>query len=527
MLGGALFILLIAACGGDDASALPGQPNTGDPDVVQIKTGALHGSSTQSMRSWKGIPYAAPPVGPLRWKPPTAAASFTEVRDATKLATHCPQPASPFGSAMNTSEDCLYLNVFTPTTAGPHPVMVWIHGGAFYVGQSDEYDPTPLINQGIVVVTINYRLGPLGFLAHPALTAEQNGASGNYGLMDQQMALHWVQDNIAAFGGDKNNVTIFGESAGGMSVHSQLVISGASGLFQRAIIESGAYAVAAGRQPTLAMSEATGTATLTAAGCAEPCSLDAMRAVSVDALLNAQSAVPAVSSGWIPAVDGKLMTVSVGDAFKSGAYQKVPIMEGSNHDEYRLFVALNELRPTDNPAGPLTAANYVAAMKSVFGDQAGTALSMLYDPSAYPNPGLAQAAAGTDAVFACPSLRASQALAANGPVFSYEFSDPKAPQIFLPPAPDFEFGAAHASEIQYLFILPKSTLSAEQKTLSDQMVKYWTNFAKAGDPNGAGLPMWPAFGTAANILTLAPGAVALDATFAADHKCDLIAPPTP
>ena len=167
-------------------------------------------------------------------------------------------------------------------------------------------------------------------------------------------------------------------------------------------------------------------------------------------------------------------------------------------------------------------------MKSVFGDQAGGALAMLYDPAAYNgNPGLAEASAGTDAIFSCPMLRAAQALSAGGPVYSYEFSDPKAPQIFLPPVPDFEYAAAHASEIQYLFTLPKSTLSTDQKALSDQMVKYWTNFAKTGDPNGTGLPTWPVYTTAGNgILTLAPGAGGTVVTmkFGDEHKCDLVDP---
>jgi para-nitrobenzyl esterase len=503
----------------------PGQPASGDPNLVVTPVGSFRGASTATMRSFKGIPYAAPPVGALRWKPPTPAPAAMGERDATKLATHCPQPASPFGSAMNTSEDCLYLNVYTPTTAGPHPVMVWIHGGAFYLGQSDEYDPTPLVNKGIVVVTINYRLGALGFMGHPLLTAEGGGTSSNYGLMDQQLALHWVQNNIQAFGGDKGNVTIFGESAGGFSVHSQLVLTGAAGLFQRAIIQSGAYANEAGRQPTLMAAEAMGVSLLKAAGCADPCSLDAMRALSADAIVAAQASVQS-ASGWVPAVDGKIMPMGVGAAIKAGAYQKVPIMEGSNHDEYRLFVALNEMT-----TGPLTADNYVTAMKTVFGDQAGPLLAMVYMPAAYNgSAALAQAAAGTDAVFACPSLRASQALAAGGPVYTYEFNDPKAPQIFLPPVSGFEYGAAHASEIQYLFNLPKSVLAPDQRALADQMVGYWTNFAKTGDPNGMGMPAWPAYTSAANgILSLAPGTpgTAITMNFSADHKCDLISPPMP
>lgn len=499
-----------------------------DPNVALTKSGPVLGVSTATMRAWKGIPYAAPPVGPLRWKPPAPAAVSTTVRNALQFAAHCPQIAGPFGAASST-EDCLYLNVYAPTAAGPHPVMVWIHGGAFTYGESDEYDPTALVAQGVVVVTINYRLGALGFLAHPALTAEGGGASGNYGVMDQQFALHWVQDNITAFGGDKGNVTIFGESAGGFSVQSQLVIAGAAGLFHKAIVESGAYANADGRQMTLAQSEAVGTALLTAAGCAAPCSLDAMRALGADALVTAALGLPELALGFIPTIDGKLMTMGVGAAYKAGAFAKVPVIQGSNHDEYRLFVGLNELNPPTAPPGPLTADTYGPAMEKAFGSDGGKLLAMLYTPAMYNNvAGLAFAAAGTDAVFSCPMLRASQTLAASTKVFSYEFNDPKAPQIFLPPVPDFEYGAYHAAELQYLFTLPKSTLAPDQKVLSDSMVKYWTSFAKTGDPNSQGLPTWPAATTSATgVLSLGPGAtgVALTSTFSADHKCDIIAPP--
>jgi len=507
----------MAACGSNDKS--PDAPP--DPNLVVTTAGSVRGSSTASMRSFLGIPYAAPPVGTRRWKAPTAPAPFSSTRDATQFAKHCPQPASPFGMATNIDEDWLYLNVYTPTSAGPHPVMFWIHGGAFFVGESDEYDAAPLVAEGMVVVTINYRLGALGFMAHPALTTEGNGASGNYGLMDQQLALHWVQDNIAAFGGDRNNVTIIGESAGGFSVESQLVISGGAGLFHKAIVESGAYANNPALQPTLAASEATGVAILTQAGCADPCSLEAMRGLSADALVAAQAQVPAVMRNWIPSVDTKLMTTSVGAAFAAGTNQKVPVIEGSNHDEYRLFAAINEV--TNVPPGPLTPDSYVDNMKRVFGDVIGAALAAAYPVSNYGgNAGLAQATAGTDVVFACPMRTAAAALSAHGTAYAYEFDDPQAPMLFLPPVPDFDYGAAHASEIQYIFTLPNSTLTPEQKSLAANMVQYWTNFAKTGDPNGMGLTTWAKYDpTADGILSLAPGSggVSMSTGFKADHKC--------
>ncbi|HZD38547.1 MAG TPA: carboxylesterase family protein, partial [Actinomycetes bacterium] len=225
---------------------------TRDGPVVATGNGPVRGMSGATVRSFLAIPYAAPPVGELRWRPPQPAASWRGVRDATEPAPYCPQPPTPYGRA-STSEDCLYLNVLTPADANPgdrYPVMFWIHGGALLVGGSAGYDPSRLVAKGAIVVTINYRLGMLGFLAHPALSAQSpQHASGNYGLMDQQAALAWVRRNIAHFGGDRGNVTIFGESAGGLSVHSQLASPLAAGLFERAIVQSGAYSLT---QPSLA-----------------------------------------------------------------------------------------------------------------------------------------------------------------------------------------------------------------------------------------------------------------------------------
>ncbi|MGH3408271.1 MAG: carboxylesterase family protein, partial [Streptosporangiaceae bacterium] len=210
--------------------------------VVPTADGALRGTTAGAMDEFLGIPYAAPPVGRLRWRPPHPARPWPGIRPATTFAPHCPQPASPFGVA-STSENCLYLNVYRPAHSRGRrlPVLVWIHGGSLLVGESDDYSPVALVRHGIIVVSINYRLGALGFLADAALARRPGGPSGNYGLMDQQAALRWVQRNIGAFGGDRRDVTIDGESAGGLSVLSQLASPRARGLFARAIVESGTY----------------------------------------------------------------------------------------------------------------------------------------------------------------------------------------------------------------------------------------------------------------------------------------------
>ena len=228
--------------------------------------GAVRGKTVAATDEFLGIPYAAPPVGALRWQPPRPAAPWHGVRQAVSYAQHCPQPSSPFGAA-GASEDCLYLNVFAPAGARASnlPVMVWVHGGSLRTGESDDYNPAGLVRDGVVVVTINYRLGALGFLADAALASRPGGPSGNYGLMDQQAALRWVQRNIRGFGGNPGDVTLFGESAGGLSTLSQLVSPGARGLFQRAIVESGTYQLT---QQPLAAAEAAGQAFAAKAGCA-------------------------------------------------------------------------------------------------------------------------------------------------------------------------------------------------------------------------------------------------------------------
>ena len=522
--------------------------------IAITETGVVRGVRTATMRTFRGIPYAAAPVGDLRWKPPQPAARWHGIRDTTQFANHCPQVAGAFGQA-STTEDCLFLNVFTPARHdgdgdgdddddddrerrgddgrgrdgddrdpgddedrdgfGLRPVMVWIHGGALVTGESNDYDPTRLVEQGgVIVVTINYRLGALGFLAHPALTAESpDHASGNYGLMDQQAALHWVQRNIVRFGGNPRRVTIFGESAGGLSVHSQLASPGSKDLFQRAIVQSGAYQLT---QPTLAAGETAGTALATRAGCTDQTAA-CLRSLGVAQVLASQ--LPG-TAGATPVIDNKFLTRTVGAAFASGQFNQVPIMEGANHDEWRLFVAITNLT-----TGPISAAGYPAAIQATLGVPA-TVVPLLvaqYPLANYPSPNLALSALGTDAIFDCNARFVEQKVSQFVPTFAYEFSDPNAPERFLPPV-SFSYGAAHASEIQYVFDLPITVpappLDADQQRLAAAMVSYWTTFARTGQPNSQATPAWAAFQTASDTMqSLVPPQPQAETGFAADHHC--------
>jgi para-nitrobenzyl esterase len=509
MAVGAVALMAPSAHAGDDDALRP---------IAWTDRGPVRGVSTPDGREFLGIPYAAPPVGDLRWRAPEPHARWLAPRDASQFGPHCPQVATPFGVA-STTEDCLYLNVYTPRDFEPwHPVMVYIHGGAFVTGESDDYGPRKLVDKGVVVVTINYRLGSLGFFADSTLTAESpEGTSGNYGLMDQQAALRWVRRNIAAFGGNPNDVTIFGESAGGASVHVHLASPKSRGLFQRAIAESGAYTVT---QPTLAQAEAEGAAFAAAVGCPGQ-DAACLRAVPVATLLANQSPSP---TAYLPNVDGTILTQSIGAAFATGQFNRVPVIEGSNHDEFRLFVAyLFEL-----PFGPITPAQYPFYVAAVLGNVPPQVVALVlaeYPLSNYPSPALALGAVGTDAAFSCNTLALQNSLSQYVPTWAYEFNDPNAPQRFLPPV-SFPYGAYHSAELQYLFDLPVTVpappLNADQESLSSAMVSYWTHFAHKADPNSLSTPLWlpqtPSTDRTQALLPPTPQPYTATAFFV-DHKC--------
>jgi para-nitrobenzyl esterase len=491
-------------------------------------SGPVRGTVTSAgVSEFLGIPYAAAPVANLRWRPPVPHAPWFQPLDATQFASHCPQTPSPFGTA-STTEDCLFLNVFTPESnrggigaGGLRPVMVWIHGGALVDGESNDYDPTAFVKDGVIVVTINYRLGILGFLAHPAFAAEKTdpdhdgdiaaGSAGDYGLMDQQLALRWVRDNIVFFGGDPLNVAIFGESAGGLSVFSQLASPSAANLFEKAIIESGAYNQTT---QTLVTVEAAGTAFATAAGCSSQTAA-CLRALPVSTILANQN-----PAGYTPNIDGNFLPLSLGTALATGQFHHVPIIQGSNHDEWRLFTALD----FDLTIGPIAnnEAAYEAALASLVGPGAPF-VAAEYPLASFPSADLAFATAGTDVVFACPAYGADLSMSQFVPLSAYEFNDENAPQDFLPPV-TFPYGAAHASELQYLFNLPvtvpRPPLNTQQLQLSSSMQHYWTNFAKAGTPNGSGQPAWQQFNALeGNFQSLIPPSPVQETTFATNHKC--------
>ena len=521
--------------------------------VVVTEQGPLRGLTVSGENQYLGIPYAAPPVGSLRWKPPQPPARFHGMYEATQFASACAQSSPVFGAPPG-SEDCLYLNVYVPDVEPPphgFPVMVWIHGGGFAAGAGSLYDPTPLVEKGnVIVVTINYRLGFLDFFAHPALDKEgqlNDNPVANYGLMDQQFALHWVRRHIGAFGGDHKNITIFGESAGGVSVLSNLASPTAAGLFQRGISESGATVEFQDYlepisivQLATAESDGTpfvpaGTTVATDLGCPGETEQTAqcLRAVTAATLVDMEP------PQFFPIIDGTTLTQTLDSAFKSGAFNRVPVMVGGNHDEFRLFVALEY----DLTGRPLTDAYYPAAVAALVGEPLAPAVLALYPLTNYPSSvsaPLALGAVGTDELFACPARNAVLALSKYVPTFTYEFNDETVPSFpgYLPPL-SFPLGATHGTELEYLFDLSALgitlNLTADHQQLSDTMIGYWTQFAKSGNPNGRageenqheadeeGVPHWPSYNKTAQFQSLVAPTPApeSDASFDADHKCSL------
>ncbi|MBO9558387.1 MAG: carboxylesterase family protein [Caulobacter sp.] len=473
-------------------AALTAAPALAQSPVIKTPAGALRGVEQDGLRVFKGVPYAAAPVGTLRWKPPVAAPAWSGVRDASDFGPVCyqpkPRPGGIYSSTLKAmSEDCLSLNVWAPDAAKKAPVLVWIHGGSLIGGASSEsmYDGTALAKQGLVVVSINYRLGVLGYMAHPELSAESpDHVSGNYGLLDQIAALKWVKTNIAAFGGDPSNVTIAGESAGGLSVMYLLASPPARGLFHKAIAQS-AYMVSTPplREPKYGHVPAETMGALTAQKLGAK-SLADLRAMDPEALTTQSLAVGFQTFG---AIDGKVLPSQLVDAFDRGEQAHVPVLAGFNSGEIRSLRFLA-------PPPPADAATYEAEIRKRYGDKADEFLRL------YPSADLAEAMLliPRDALYGWTAERlAAKQTAIGRPGYLYYFDHG------YPAADAAGLHGFHASEIPYVFGSMKTTPPAWPKNpdtpaeakLSAAMTQYWASFARDGVPKAAGEPAWKPYGT--------------------------------
>ncbi|HEY3139091.1 MAG TPA: carboxylesterase/lipase family protein [Blastocatellia bacterium] len=462
-------------------------------DTIRVDGGSISGVEADGVRSYKGIPFAAPPVGELRWKAPQPVVAWQGVRKCDEFGADCPQAPYPQGSMYyspprNQSEDCLYLNVWT--TARPsdrRPVVVWIHGGALTRGSgaTRTYDGTAFSRKGVVAVTINYRLGPLGYLAHPELTDESpNRSSGNYGVLDQIAALKWVQKNIAAFGGDPNRVTIFGESAGSWSVNVLVATPLAKGLFRRAIGESGGQfgpgMYLKEDRDKLPSAEKVGVAFAKAAGAD---SIKALRALPAEKIIEVfNNDTEGKKFRTAPNVDGWVLPDEVRNIFAKGKQNDVPVIVGSN---------ANEMTTLTVPANvPKTLDDFHKRLSTQYGE-ATREFDGFYPAKTDSDVPKAFLDSLRDVTFTLP-MRTWARMTATGrsKAYLYFFTH-------VPPNPNSKYlGAYHASEIAYVF----NNLNRQNKLLtdidwklSDVMQSYWVNFATTGDPNGKGLPRWIAY----------------------------------
>ncbi len=455
-------------------------------DTIQVTGGRIRGQVRGGLSVFKGIPFAAPPTGDLRWKAPQPVAPWSGVLAADDYGPACPQDTSMYPMiglpVPPMDEDCLYLNVWAPEgeTGAPLPVMVWIYGGAFLMGATSLYDCENLARKGVIVVSVAYRVGVLGFLAHPELSHETGHGSGNYGLLDQIAGLKWVRDNIAAFGGDPANVTVFGESAGAISVSMLAASPLAKGLFHKAISQSGGaftpprLADEGGHlTPAGSVAEAWGERFVASMGAT---GIEEARRIPIDKIMATPGAgmdVP-IGTGFWPNFDGYVLPGDQYELYAAGRQNDTPILIGTNSDEGAMFTP-----PTDARA-------FADHVRGRYGERAEAVLG------AYPARTDAEANLWSkhlfrDAVFAWPTWAWArlQARTGQGGVYAYYFDHR------TPFSPD---GAGHASEIALVFgNLVAAIHGPDDAAMSELMSSYWINFAKTGDPNGPGLPAWPRF----------------------------------
>ena len=457
--------------------------------TVEVTGGTIEGVEQEGMFIYKGIPFAAPPVGDLRWKAPEPVEPWSDVKKADTFGPACMQAAGGMGNTSPVSEDCMYLNVWTPAkkTDEKLPVIIWIYGGGFMGGSTSTsmYDGTGFAKKGVVLVSVAYRVGPFGFMAHPELSRESGRGSGNYGLEDMIAGMKWVQENVERFGGDPSNVTIFGHSAGGMAVSMLAASPVTKGLFHRAICMSGgsftplqtSNETSTGMNlgvPTLKYAEETGEEFLKKLGAAD---LEAARALSADDIQNGTRGFGMGIGSFKPVADGYIIPNSLYSMYMEGNFNDTPILVGNTSDELASFGGGRDI----------TAAQFEDRIKSQYGPMADTILS------AYPHSTDAEAAKSSKGIsrestfswntwiWACLQSRNGK-----GRAFNYYF-DYHAPEAD---------GSGHGSDVPYAFQTlggPRGGPSPEDLKLSDTISSYWVNFARSGDPNGPGLPEWPVF----------------------------------
>jgi para-nitrobenzyl esterase len=469
----------------------------GDPLNIKTEQGTVHGKAMNDgkVRAFLGVPYAAPPVGELRWKPPQPPTKWKGVRDATNFGARCPQWAiwaDYIFLDSGPSEDCLHLNIYAPATATDAsrlPVMFWIHGGGYAAGAGSEprYTNSLLPLHGVVLITIDYRMGVFGFLASEDLAREGVGSAGNYGLQDMVAALRWVRKNIVEFGGDANNVTIFGESAGSFAVSTLMAVPEARGLFARAIGESGADFNGVIGTSSLAERAKRDQAWVESLGVK---SLTELRAVPMDRLLDEARKKGVV--GFSPVVDGRFLPESAAEIYAAGKQAQVPLLAGWNRDER-----------TDTLSKGMTAAKWKVFATEHYGAHAEGFLK------AFPASSDEEAIRSADnyttdqfIAFGTWQWVEAQAKTGGGPVYRYHFELP-APASEMHPEGRYAF---HSDDLEYVF----GTLDArhgsvwrpEDRKLSEEMIGYWTNFAKTGDPNGPGLPEWRRYDETGEVMHL-------------------------
>jgi para-nitrobenzyl esterase len=518
---------IVAAAALAMAFLIPGaRPATAAPQgghglIVPTDRGLIEGKNAEGTDQYLGVPYAAPPVGALRWAAPRPATPWTGVRPATSYGGRCAQLSSGNGPRVD-NEDCLYLNVYTPPDLsrgadGRLPVLFMIHGGGLTTGAGDQHDGSLIVTTDhIIVVSINYRLGPLGFLDIPGLGTSARTADGNYGLLDQEAALQWVHRDIAAFGGDPSKVTIDGESAGGWSVCTLLSSPPARGLFRGAIMQSGSCAT-----QTQATAQTASLAFAEQAGCPDAATAAAcLRGLPEQTLLSASGGYsPEFTSG------GPELPEPAAQAVDTGHYTRVPVLMGTNHNEGRTF---------SQGLAADTEQQYEQLITQLYGAALAPRILARYPWSSYPSPYTAAYAIGdiwTDSGFltgigGCPTQNQATRFAATTPTYFYQFDDLHAPGLNND-APGYQWGAGHAMELAYLWPSFNNgyslydLLTPAQLELSRQMVEYWGAFTATGRPEVPGQPKWPGY-AGGQIMSLRPGdatRIIPAGTFAAEHQC--------